>query len=154
MLEQIDHVNIVVSHLEPMVEFYTNVLEFRVTKRVTISGAWVDATVGLQNAVGEVVYIELPAGPRIELLCYLQPDGLNPPGLELSNTRGIRHIAFRVADIDFMTAKLIAAGVQPLSAVQTVPDSQVTYAGGVKKRLVYFRDPEGNILELCEYRAG
>ena len=38
------------------------------------------------------------------------------------------------------------------SDVQSVPDSQVTYAEGVRKRLVYFRDPEGNILELCEYR--
>jgi hypothetical protein len=28
----------------------------------------------------------------------------------------------------------------------------VTYSGGVRKRLVYFRDPEDNILELCEYR--
>jgi hypothetical protein len=37
--------------------------------------------------------------------------------------------------------------------VQSVPDSQVTYAGGVRKRLVYFRDPEGNLLELCEYRS-
>ena len=154
MLEQIDHVNIVVAHLEPMVEFYRVVLGFTVTKRATISGAWVDATVGLHDAVGEVVYLELPAGPRVELICYVQPDGAHPAGLEISNTRGIRHIAFRVADIDFMTAKLIAAGIDPLSAVQTVPDSQVTYAGGVRKRLVYFRDPEGNLLELCEYRAG
>jgi hypothetical protein len=51
-----------------------------------------------------------------------------------------------------MVAKLRAAGVEFFSGVQTVPDSQVTYAGGVRKRLVYFRDPEGNILELCEYR--
>ncbi len=38
------------------------------------------------------------------------------------------------------------------SAVHRVPTSQVTYAGGAQKRLVYFRDPEGNLLELCEYR--
>ena len=31
--------------------------------------------------------------------------------------------------------------------------TQVTYAGGVRKRLVYFHDPEGNLLELCEYKA-
>jgi catechol 2,3-dioxygenase-like lactoylglutathione lyase family enzyme len=34
-----------------------------------------------------------------------------------------------------------------------VPSSQVTYANNVRKRLVYFRDPEGNLLELCEYRS-
>jgi len=42
--------------------------------------------------------------------------------------------------------------VKFFSAVQSVPDSQVTYAGGMRKRLVYFRDPEGNVLEFCEYR--
>ena len=33
-----------------------------------------------------------------------------------------------------------------------VPDAQVRYRGGVRKRLVYFKDPEGNLLEFCEYR--
>jgi hypothetical protein len=46
-----------------MVEFYRVVLGFAVTKRVTISGPWVDATIGLHDAVGEVVYLELPTGP-------------------------------------------------------------------------------------------
>jgi hypothetical protein len=31
-----------------------------------------------------------------------------------------------------------------------VPTAQVAFAGA-QKRLVYFRDPEGNLLELCEY---
>ncbi len=153
MLQQIDHVNIVVADLEPMVEFYRDVLGFAVTKRVTISGPWVDATVGLHNAIGDVVYLELPDGPRVELLRYVQPAGANPPGLDQSNTRGLRHLAFRVADINAVVAKLQSFGVRPLSSVQTVPDAQVTYAGGVRKRLLYFRDPEGNLLELCEYRA-
>jgi hypothetical protein len=43
--------------------------------------------------------------------------------------------------------------VRFFSQIQLVPDSQVTYAGGLRKRLVYFQDPEGNLLELCEYRS-
>jgi catechol 2,3-dioxygenase-like lactoylglutathione lyase family enzyme len=61
-------------------------------------------------------------------------------------------MAFKVDDVDATINKLRAAGVEFFSDVQTVPDAQVAYAGGVRKRLVYFRDPEGNILELCEYR--
>ena len=58
-----------------------------------------------------------------------------------------------------MTAPLWSPGqprpeVRVFSVIQTVPDSQVTYAGGVRKRLVYFHDPEGNLLELCEYATG
>jgi len=153
MLEQVDHANIVVDDLEKMVDFYHRVLGFAVTKRVTISGPWVSATVGLHDAIGDVVYLELPAGPRVELIRYVQPKGLTPQGIDRSNTRGLRHLAFRVSDLDAAAAKLLAADVRPLSEVQSVPDSQVTYAGGVRKRLVYFRDPEGNLLELCEYRS-
>jgi len=39
--------------------------------------------------------------------------------------------------------------LQPMIAVRGLSK---TYAGGVRKRLIYFADPEGNLLELCEYR--
>jgi glyoxylase I family protein len=152
MLESIDHINIVVDDLENMLRFYTQVLGLNPSKRVTISGPWIENVVGLKNVVGEVVYLDLPAGPRVELIQY-KPAGANPAHLSESNTRGIRHLAFRVDNIDEIFARLRSAGVKFLSDVQQVPDSQVTYAGGVRKRLVYFHDPEGNLLELCEYRA-
>jgi catechol 2,3-dioxygenase-like lactoylglutathione lyase family enzyme len=150
---EIDHVNIVVQDLERMVAFYRDVLGLSVTKRVTISGPWVAATVGLADAHADVVYLDFPAGPRIELLRYNTPALDRPADIGRPNAPGIRHLAFRVNDIDAATERLRAAGVRIFSAVQTVPDTQVTYAGGVRKRLVYFADPEGNLLELCEYRA-
>jgi catechol 2,3-dioxygenase-like lactoylglutathione lyase family enzyme len=94
----------------------------------------------------------LPKGPRVELLKYTSPEALRAPGVDRPNALGLRHLAFKVDDVDAAVTKLQTAGVEFFSRVQTVPDSQVTYAGGVRKRLVYFRDPEGNILELCEYR--
>ena len=45
-----------------------------------------------------------------------------------------------------------ANGAKVIGDVQQVPDEQVKYSGGIRKRLVYFHDPEGNLLELCEYR--
>ena len=152
MLSSIDHVNLVVADMPRMLAFYRDVLGFTVTKQVTISGDWIGETVGLTNVSAEVVYLDLPSGPRIELLRYLSPDAIRAPGVEKPNAIGLRHMAFKVDDVDATTAKLRAASVEFFSGVQTVPDSQVTYAGGVRKRLVYFRDPEGNILELCEYR--
>jgi catechol 2,3-dioxygenase-like lactoylglutathione lyase family enzyme len=152
MLESIDHINIVVHDLEAMVRFYRDILGLTITKRVTIRGECIDRVVGLPGVEAEVVYLELPTGPRIELLRYLSPTGADPPGLGLSNTRGLRHLALRVEQIETFASKLRDAGVELLSDVQLVPDSQVSYAGGVSKRLVYFRDPEGNLLELCSYR--
>src|SRR5213075_2623100 len=148
MLQSIDHVNLVVRDLVRMTQFYEAVLGLTVSKRVTISGPWVERTVGLADVKGHVVYLELPQGPRIELIEYERPaagergDHEAPP-----NALGIRHIAFRVTDIDALVQRLSSAGVEFFSDVQNVPYEQVTYAGGVRKRLVYFRDLEGNILE-------
>ena len=152
MLSSIDHVNVVVTDLPRMLAFYRDVLGLTVTKQVTISGEWIGKTVGLDDVRAEVVYLDLPEGPRIELLRYISPDAVHAPGVDRPNALGLRHLAFRVDDIDAVMERLRTAGVEFFSDVQTVPDSQVTYAGGVRKRLVYFRDPEGNILELCEYR--
>jgi catechol 2,3-dioxygenase-like lactoylglutathione lyase family enzyme len=151
MIQSIDHINLVVNDLDAMTRFYKTLLGLKVSKRVTIAGEWIDETVGLKNVKADVVYLDAASGPRVELIRYHSPPTpshtAQPP-----NARGIRHIAFRVDGIDAMVEHLTSAGVKFFSGVQNVPDSQVTYAGGVRKRLVYFRDPEGNVLELCEYR--
>ena len=149
---QIDHVNLVVSDLEGMTRFYSETLGLKVTKRATITGEWISKVVGLHDAHGDVVYLDFPSGPRIELIRYNRPALHRPPNVDLPNAPGIRHLAFKVDDIDAAAARLHLAGVKLFSDVQTVPDTQVTYAGGIKKRLVYFQDPEGNLLELCEYK--
>jgi catechol 2,3-dioxygenase-like lactoylglutathione lyase family enzyme len=152
MLSSIDHVNLVVADLPRMLAFYRDVLGLAVTKHVTISGDWIGKTVGLEGVRAEVVYLDLPAGPRIELIRYASPEAVHAPGVDRPNALGLRHMAFRVDDIDAVVARLRTGGVRFFSDVQAVPDAQVTYAGGVRKQLVYFRDPEGNILELCEYK--
>ena len=153
MLQQIDHVNLVVSDLEKMVSFYCGVLGLRVSKRVTIRGPWIDSVVGLKGVDADVVYLDLEQGPRIELIHYRSPE---PPPRDtaagLSNAPGLRHMAFKVDDIDGLVKTLGAAGVRFFGSVQNVPESQVKYAGGARKQLIYFHDPEGNLLELCEYK--
>jgi catechol 2,3-dioxygenase-like lactoylglutathione lyase family enzyme len=146
-------VNIVVSDLDSMLMFYQDVLGMKVTKRATIEGDWIGTTVGLSSVNADVVYLDLESGPRIELIRYNRPRTPRPAGVDLPNAPGLRHMAFRIDDIDATVAKLRAAGVRFFSDVQRVPDSQVTYAGGIRKRLIYLQDPEGNLLELCEYRA-
>lgn len=151
MIEQIDHINIVVNDLETMIHFYKEYLGFKLSKRVEISGAWIERVVGLEAARAEVVYLELPSGPRIELIRYLSPIGHQPEALNIPNTMGMRHMAFRVNNIEAWVARLKKEGLSFFGDIQSVPDTQVTYAGGLQKRLVYFHDPEGNILEFCEY---
>ena len=154
MIESIDHINIVVDDLDAMVAFYTKVLGLKITKEVVINGEWVGRVVGLSNVEADVVYLEFRSGgPRIELIRYRTPNGLRPVGIDVANAKGLRHLAFRVRDIDSTVAALKASGVELWSDVEVVPDDQVRYKNGLRKRLLYFRDPEKNLLELCEYRS-
>ena len=153
MLEAIDHVCLVVSDLDRMADFYTRMLDMKVTKRVTISGPWIDRTVGLEDVAADVIYLDPPTGPRVELIRYQKPVAPRPPGLGDSNLPGLRHLAFRVREIEGLVTRLKADGIEFFSDVQRVPVEQVSYGQNVQKRLVYFHDPEGNLLEFCEYTS-
>ena len=151
MIRAIDHVNIVVSDLERSVRFYTEVLGFRKTADVQMEGDWIEAIVGLRGVKGLVAFVELPGGgPRIELLQYVTPSGAVLPENSRANTQGLRHIAFRVEDIASFANRLRAAGVTLFSKPVLVPAGVVKFAAG-DKRLLYFLDPDGVILELAEY---
>ena len=155
MLKAIDHVNIVVRDLTPMLAFYKEALGLTVTQDVIISGDWIAQVVGLKNVKARVIYLEIGdgTGPRIELIDYESPSSDEPEFLDRPHALGIRHMAFKVDDIDATVSQLQDRGVSFNSTVMQVPDAQVTYANSVRKRLVYFHDPEGNILELCEYKG-
>lgn len=152
MIESIDHVNLVVEDLERVAGFYQDLLGMKITRQVTISGPWIDRTVGLENVVGDVIYLDPPGGPRVELIRYRSPVAARPPRLGEPNTPGLRHLAFRVRDIDQIVVRLSDAGILFFSEVQQVPAEQVSYGAGLRKHIVYFHDPEGNLLELCEYK--
>jgi len=151
MLQRIDHVNIVVEDLSAMTAFYREVLGLRVTREITISGDWIGATTGLENVEAEVVYLEAESGAALELIRYRSPEGWRPEGLGEANTKGLRHFAFRVGDLEAVVASLRTAGVEPVSDIQKVPTAQVDFAQR-QKRIIYCRDPEGNLLELCDFR--
>lgn len=151
MIERIDHINIVVDDMQKMVAFYTNALGMRQTRQAVIAGQWIEAVTGLSPVEAEVVFLEAGGETRIELLRYRKPEGsARLPGLDRPNVQGYRHIALRVTDIDQVVASIEAAGIKMLGAIQQVPDAQVEY-GDQKKHLVYCRDPEGNLLELCAF---
>ena len=136
--------------MRAMIDFYCGVLGMQLARQVTISGPWIDDVTGLNDVTADVAFLEAPGGPPIELLYFHRPQGSLAPGQGVPNTFGLRHIAFRVSDIDRLAAAIRAAGVPLLSEIHCVPTTQVPYAQ-TQKRLVYFRDPEGNLLELCAY---
>jgi catechol 2,3-dioxygenase-like lactoylglutathione lyase family enzyme len=145
----IDHVNIVVADIERAARFYGEVLGLSRGFEKTLEGAWIDEVTGVCGARALCVFMESGAGQtRIELLQFLSPAGAVCTQNSVPNTRGIRHIAFTVDDLDSLLEKLRAWGVKIVSEPIEVP-----FAVGAlgRKRLFYFYDPEGNLLEAAAY---
>ncbi len=151
MITAIDHINIVVADLERSIKFYTELLGFKLIRTAHLQGDWIEQVVGLKNVSADVAYVIAPAGePRIELLHYKSPPGQHVPENSIANTRGLRHLAFRVKDIHPLVQRLKQAGVRLFGEPVTVPAGVVRHDAG-DKTLIYFTDPDGVILELAEY---
>ena len=148
-MPRIDHVNIVVADLERSIRFYTELLGLRREFEVALEGEWVETVTGLRGARARCVFLEGDDGSaRIELLQYLSPAGEALPTASAPNTRGLRHVAFIVPDLDVLVARLRAAGVTLVSEPVTVPFAVSTMG---RKRLCYFLDPDGTLLEAAAY---
>jgi len=152
MASRIDHVNIVVEDLGRMTSFYQDLLGLRLVRRIRIHGDWITSLTGLEGVEAEVAYLEGAGEAGLELICYRRPKGARPQGLERPNTLGLRHLAFRVDGLDELAERVEEAGGQLVSPVREVPTEQVDFAGR-RKRIVYLRDPEANLVELCTYEA-
>jgi catechol 2,3-dioxygenase-like lactoylglutathione lyase family enzyme len=152
MLQCLDHVNIVVKDLDRALAFYRDLLGLRETMRARLEGDWIEQVTGVRGVSADCIYLEFPSGARVELLAFRAPDNGAPlPANAMPATPGLRHIAFRVDDIDAVYTRLVAAGVKFVNPPATVPTSIVKHATG-RKRLCYFHDPEGTLLEIAEFK--
>jgi len=142
MIERIDHLNIVVSDLERTREFF-GLLGFREGIRSELDGRFLEKVTGIRGARGRFVALHHPgSGMAIELLQF---DAANPSGDDpgRADRIGFRHLALAVTDIEETVRRLQEAGVEFLSPVQTWEKTG--------KKLVYFRGPDGILMELAQY---
>jgi glyoxylase I family protein len=148
----LNHLNIVVSDMDKSLVFYVGVLNMRVTFEIMLEGEWIEQVVGLPGARARCVFIVpdggVTNGGRIELLQYLTPTGAHLPENSLANTLGLRHFALEVDDIWVWHEKLTLAGTNSIAPPVSVPFQ----LAGMQKRLCYCHDPDGVIVEICDYR--
>lgn len=143
MISSIDHVNLVVRDLDGAVDFF-KLLGFSVEDRAVLTGTWISDIVGLEGVRAEYVKLALSASDlRLELIRYDTPQSDLPADGGRANDPGFRHLAFTVQNMDETVECLQREGVRFLSPVQCYEKTG--------KRLVYFRGPEGLLLELAEY---
>ena len=137
----IRHTGIVVSDAEKSVDFYTNLLGFKVKKDLVESGEYIDNFSALKDVRVRTIKMALENGDMIELLWYeTHPER---PDMSRPITRiGCSHFAMTVEDLDDTYERLTKAGVPFNSPPQLSPD------GFAKVTLC--KDPDGSLIELVE----
>ena len=146
-----DHVNIIVSDMDNSVKFYIDILGLEKSMDKILEGEWIEKITGFENFKARCVYLEAPTGSRVELLQYISPAPEHFDGHSSPRSIGLRHLAFEVDDIQCEYQRLSDYGIKFLSPPQTVPFKPGK--GGKQKKLCYFRDPDGTILELAEFKV-
>jgi len=149
--EIVDSVGITVRDLDRAVAFYTDVLTFRRVAEWELAGDDFEHVLGVFGARVRVARLEL-GSEAIELMEFAAPRGRPTPADSRSNDRWFQHVAIIVDDMDRAYAHLRAHGVEHASTgPQRLPDWNPD-AGGIEA--FYFRDPDGNNLEVLEFPAG
>lgn len=133
----VHHTGVTVSGLGRSVEFYTEVLGCTVESRFSVAGDAFGTVVGSDGVSGRFVHLD-GGGTRIELVEYDPADSPRDPAT-LPQPGGT-HLAFAVDDVDAFVEGL-PDGVDPLSEPRTTESGT---------RLVFVRDPDGNLVELLE----
>lgn len=124
-LERLHHAAIIVSDYEKAREFYVEKLGFPVL-RENFREERGDWKLDLQFGDGELEIFAIPGAPA-------RPS--------YPEARGLRHLAFRVEDVEEAVRDLEARGI-PCEPIRWDPYSE--------KRMTFFHDPDGLPLELHE----
>lgn len=128
-LSAIHHVAIIVSDYEKAKDFYIKKLGFTVV-RENYREERKDWKLDLRIGEGE---------NAIELEIFAEPDP--PKRVDRPEACGLRHLAFRVEDVEATVAELEQMGIKC---------EPIRYDSYTNKKMTFFFDPDGLPLELHE----
>ena len=138
------HIGIVVQDMEKSRRFWMDVMGLEVAVDFWEEGEFIATVQNLSGVKLHMIKLSAPDGSMIELLKD-EAHPTPPPERNALCDRGIRHIAFTVADVKESWRVLRAKGCEVLSEPVRSPDG--------KAELFFARDPEGNLLEIVEMLA-
>ncbi len=135
------HTGIVVADMERQLHFWRDIMGLEVAVDFWEEGEFIDTIQALSGVRLHMIKLAAPDGSVIELLKD-EAHPTAPPERNIMCDRGIRHIAFTVADVEESWQTLREADCQLLGEPTTSPDGNA--------RLFFARDPEGNLLEIVQ----
>ena len=126
LFDSIDHIAIISSDYQKAKDFYVDKLGFKVKREVE-----------RKDRDDFIITLEAPNGIEIELFIEKTP----PRRVTRPEAAGLRHLAFRVQDIEESVEKLNKKGIE-------TEEIRIDPQNG--KRMTFFMDPDGLPLELHE----
>jgi catechol 2,3-dioxygenase-like lactoylglutathione lyase family enzyme len=143
------HTNLICTDWKQQVNFYCKVFDCLLVPPVrNQKGKWLDQGLGLSNAKLRGAHLRLPGygvdGPTLELYTYSK---IKKQKKVAPNQRGFGHLAFEVKNVKKVLKKLRRFGGE---ANGEVVSKKVKGVG--KLTFVYARDPEGNLIELQNWK--
>lgn len=143
------HTNIVSTNWKELVEFYVKTFECKIVPPIrNQSGEFLDKGTGLKNAKLQGAHLLLPGyeknGPTLEIYQY---ETIENQEYILPNKRGFGHIAFEVENVEKILEKVLENGGKELGEIAK---KKIDGAGEIT--FVYVRDPEGNLIELQNWK--
>jgi len=143
------HTNLIAKDWRRLASFYQEVFGcVPISPERNLSGEWIDKATGLEDTHITGEHLLLPGygdeGPTLEIFSYdRMPEH---PGIA-PNTPGFAHLAFSVDDVPRTANAIFERGG---SAVGELTVQEIPSVGLLTFQ--YVRDPEGNILEIQNWK--
>jgi len=144
------HIGIIVKDLNKMIDFYTTVLGFNVKRAIEIQSEDFRKGIAIPNAKAKGAHLTHPnLSMEIEFFEFYENQNINPAP-DIPNMPGLRHIAFIVEDLEGCYNALKNNNIEFFSEPITIKEP----ADVAGFQFIYFKDPEGNIIELNKLPEG
>ena len=140
----LDHVAVTVSDMESSLAFYCDLLGLKEVERHHLEGETISKMAGKPDVIMEVVRLEAPETPGVmlDLQQYVTPEG-KVSDAQLGDVAHA-HFCFGVPDVWAAYRELQSKGVEFVSEpVSFDLEWGIVY-------VVFFKDPDGFILELMQ----
>ena len=145
------HTNIVAKDWKNLAKFYIEVFGCKpVYPERDLSGEWLEELTEIENAGIKGIHLILPGCANestLEIFEYV-PQNSKGSDQQSLNAQGFGHIAFHVNNVDRVLKKLIMHGGALFGKVVRKKYSEL----GKILTVTYARDPEGNFVELQNWK--
>ena len=135
------HVGVVVKDLAKAIDFWVNLIGFKLHVDAKEASPYIDELLGIKNPELRTVKLIDENSFILELLEFANYPGKDYWDGNLTST-GLTHIALTVDNLDFLTSKLKQNNFEFVSKVMNSPNGLVN--------VVFVKGPEGLMLELVE----